>query len=56
MSAVLASLLMLHTTLTRVLWRLAVVATAASGVVHAVTVPHHAGESLLFEVFFFVSA
>ncbi len=40
----------------RVLWRLAVVATAASGVVHAVAVPHHAEENLLFGVFFFLSA
>lgn len=40
----------------RVLWRLAVVATAASGVVHAVAVPHHAEENVLFGVFFFLSA
>ena len=40
----------------RALWRIAVVATAASGVVHAVAVPHHAEENLLFGVFFFLSA
>ena len=38
------------------LWRITVVATAASGVVHAVAVPHHAEESLLFGGFFFLTA
>jgi hypothetical protein len=40
----------------RVLWRLAIIATVASGVVHAAAVPHHAEENAVFGVFFFVSA
>jgi hypothetical protein len=38
------------------LWRGAIIATVASGVVHAAAVPHHAEESLLFGIFFFASA
>jgi hypothetical protein len=45
-----------HSTRAQLLWRLAIIATVASGIVHAAAVPHHAEENLLFGVFFFASA
>jgi hypothetical protein len=40
----------------RVSWQLAAVCTTASGVAHAVAMPHHASEHLAFGAFFFLSA